>query len=108
MRLSPLARCRFTVPDTFADYCAQSRRIRAGERQLEREYALRPIEKREFVRAIARSGSKDPLGAVCWAAMYAASLVVQPERAPADETIIRSTKGAVDALAASERAAAVR
>jgi len=88
----PAARCRFIVPDTFGDYRRQSARVRAGERQLERLGLLEPVGIADHAAAIGVCAARDPAGAACWVAMYAASLAFAARESPDAEPVIASTK----------------
>ncbi|HET9342474.1 MAG TPA: glycosyltransferase [Candidatus Eremiobacteraceae bacterium] len=94
--LAPDASCRFFAPDTFDDYRRQSNRVREGERQLERIAKLVPMSLGDLMPAIARCAIRDPIGAACWATIYAASLLTTSRERPVDEIPIRSSKGATE------------
>lgn len=97
------ARCRFIVPQTLDDYCRQSSRIRAGERQLERVAGLRPLRLSELWPAIFACARRDPVGALCWFAIYAVSLAYVAHGAPDADPPVMSTKGGFDGTAAAGR-----
>ena len=93
VEFAPDARCRFVVPSTFDDYRRQSSRIRAGERQLERVANLQPLRPGDFLPSIAVCALQEPVGAGCWAVIYAASLAFAAREHPSDEPQVASSKG---------------
>ena len=97
---APAAACSFVVPDTYDDYRRQSNRVREGERQLERVAGLVPVGIGDLMPAIARRAARDPIGASCWAAVYAASLLTNFEERPEREVPIKSTKAVPEESAA--------